>query len=149
MNEGAFELFKLVSDGFCCTQIMMKLALDMEESENEDLIRAMGGFCDGIGGTQKECGVLTGGIGIIGLYAGKGKAKEWTKEDYGSMVREYMDWFEEHFGSLECVDMIGVYRFEDENNRSYPVKCGDTILESFGKIQEILQEHGYELGSRE
>ncbi|AFA49468.1 DVU_1555 family C-GCAxxG-C-C protein [Acetobacterium woodii] len=149
MDELKFELYRLVSDGFCCSQIMLKLALDIEETENEDLIRVMNGLCNGIGGNQKTCGVLTGGIGVIGLYAGKGKPREWTKNNFGTMIKTYMNWFEERFERTDCVDLIGVYQFTDENNQVYPVKCGDILLESFQKVVEILQENGYTFGNRE
>ena len=149
MDELKFELYRLGTEGYCCSQIMLKLALDMEEIENDDLIRVMNGLCNGIGGNQKTCGVLTGGIGVIGLYAGKGKAREYTQDNFGTMVKAYTDWFEERFESTECLDLIGVYRFTDENNQAYPVKCGDTLLESFEKVVEILQENGYTFGNRE
>jgi len=150
MNETAFKILSLVSAGFCCTQVMMKLALDEEEKENEDLIRAVSGLCKGIGGKQKTCGVLTGGIGILGLYAAKGKETEYAKEDYDGMVEEYMTWFENGFGSTECEDIIGVHSFsDDKSNMNYHIKCGDILLKSYEKIQEILRDYDYEFGSRE
>lgn len=149
MDELKFELFRLVSEGFCCSQIMLKLALDSEEKENEDLIRVMNGLCNGIGGNQKTCGVLTGGVGIISLYAGKGSQNEWAKQYFGAMITQYMDWFEERFESTECMDLIGVYQFLDDKNQIYPVKCGDILAESFEKVIEILQENGYTFGDRE
>ncbi|MFZ5969226.1 MAG: DVU_1555 family C-GCAxxG-C-C protein [Bacillota bacterium] len=150
MNETAFRMLRMVSAGFCCTQVMMKLALDEEEKENEDLIRAVSGLCKGIGGRQKTCGVITGGIGILGLYAAKGKETEYAREDYGSMVEEYMTWFENEFGSMECVDIIGVYSFsDDKSNMNYNIKCGDIVLKSYEKVREILRDHDYEFGSRE
>jgi C_GCAxxG_C_C family probable redox protein len=149
MDEKAFEIYTLGTQGFCCTQIMLKLALGMEDKENEDLIRAVTGFCNGIGGNQKTCGVLLGGIAVIGLYAGKGKVGEWTGNNYGKMMTEYMEWFDEHFESSECVDLIGIYHFTDENSQQYPVKCGNTLLEGFEKVVEILQDNGYTFGSRD
>lgn len=149
MSDMSFELFKLSSKGYCCTQIMLKLALEAEEKENEDLIRASKGLCLGIGGTQKTCGVLTGGIGILGLYAAKGNDKESTKEDYSSMVEEFINWFEEEFESTECIDIIGPYDFENKEKNSNTQKCGDIIAKSYSKVVEILLDHGYEYGSRE
>ncbi len=150
MNDLAFKLFKLSSSGFCCTQIMLKLALDEEGKENDDLLRAVRGLCKGIGGTQKTCGVLTGGLGILGLYGAKGKDTEYQKKDYSDMVREYMEWFEGEFGSEECRDIIGDHSFAgDEGESGYMVKCGDILLKGYGKIVEILTEHGYDYGSRE
>lgn len=149
MDDTAFKIFKLSASGFCCTQIMMRLALDEEEKENMDLIRAVNGLCKGIGDAQKTCGVLTGGIGIIGLYAGKGEEREYTKEGYSLMLDEYLEWFDEAFESTQCLDLIGVTKFTDANNQSYMVKCGDILMKSYYKIQGILTEHGYEFGSRE
>lgn len=53
MDELKFELYRLGTEGYCCSQIMLKLALDVEELENDDLIRVMNGLCNGIGGNQK------------------------------------------------------------------------------------------------
>jgi len=146
----AFKLFKLVNSGYCCTQIMVKMALDEEEKENEDLLRAVNGLCMGVGSTQKICGVLTGGIVILGLYAGKGNDIEYPKEEYSSMVDEFKDWFELEFGSTECADIIGVCSVKDyTTNQEYRLKCGDTLIKSYEKILEILNNNNFEFGSRE
>ncbi|NLO25193.1 MAG: C_GCAxxG_C_C family protein [Clostridiales bacterium] len=150
MNDTAFKLFRLSSSGYCCTQIMLKLALDEEEKENEDLLRAVSGLCRGIGGRQKTCGVLTGGLGILGLYAAKGKEAEYPEPNYSDMTKEYLEWFENEFGSEECRDIIGVVSFDDDTgSNAYSVKCGDILLKSYEKVVEILRENDYEYGSRE
>lgn len=150
MNDTAFRIYKLASAGFCCTQIMLKLALEDEEKENVDLIRAVNGLCGGINFTKKTCGVITGGIGIIGLYAGKGETREFYKENYKVMIDEYMSWFEEEFESTECGDIIGIQSISDDaGNISYPVKCGDILLKCYEKVQEILYKYGYEFGERD
>ncbi len=150
MNDTAFRIYKLASSGFCCTQIMIKLALEDEEKENLDLIKALNGLCGGIGSTKKTCGVLTGGIAIIGLYAGKGQAVEHYSENFQSMLGEYGNWFEQEFESIECLDIIGVQKITDDNgNVNYPVKCGEILLKSYEKIKEIVFKYGYEFGDRE
>ena len=150
MNDTVFKLFKLSSSGYCCTQIMLKLALDAEGKENADLLRAVSGLCRGIGGRQKSCGVLTGGLGILGLYGAKGEDTEFPKQNYSKMTEEYMEWFVEEFGSEECRDIIGVYNFADDTGRDgYMVKCGDILLKSYEKVIEILMDNGYEYGSRD
>jgi C_GCAxxG_C_C family probable redox protein len=149
LNDKTFDVFKMVSEGFCCSQIMLKLALELEEKENADLLRVMGGLCNGIGESQKTCGVLSSGIGIIGLYAGKGNVKEYPENNYGSMVREFYSWFEDHFDSSECIDIVGVREFITNTRIGYPIKYGDILLESFEKIGEIIDENGYTFGNRE
>lgn len=150
MDDTAFKMIKLANSGYCCTQIMIKMVLDEEDKENNDLVKAVNGLCKGIGGCQKTCGVLTGGIAIIGLYAGKGEDIQFPSENYGKMNNEYIKWFEEEFKSMECMDIIGVYSFNGENpNENYMLKCGDILLKSYEKIQQILYKYGYEFGSRD
>lgn len=146
-SDIAFKVFKLSALGYCCTQIMLKMALE-EEAENEDLIRSANGLCNGIAGRQETCGILLGGIMILGLYAGKGKDEEYYKENYGDMVHEFTDWFEEEFESTDCVDLIGVNKFDDGEN-SYMIKCGNIIEKTYEKVVELLMENGYEFGTRE
>lgn len=148
MDDLTYRIFKLSASGFCCTQVMLKLALEDEEGENHDLIRAVQGLCKGIGGTQKTCGVLTGGIGILGLYAGKGKETEYSHEHFSRMIDEYCEWFEVEFESLDCQDLIGVTSF-DAGDQTYQVKCGDILRKSYMKVCEILFDYGFEYGSRE
>jgi len=150
MDDTAFKMFKLFNEGYRCTQIMVKMALDEEEKENEDLLRALNGFCIGIGSAPKICGVLTGGIAILGLYAGKGGSIEYPKQGYSSMVDEYTEWFESEFGGTECRDLVGVISVTDwNNNQEYRLKCGNILVKSYEKVQEILTNHDYEFGNRE
>lgn len=147
-SETAFKVFKLSALGYCCTQIMLIMALEEEGTYNEDLVKSANGLCNGIGGRQRTCGILIGGIMILGLYAGKGKDEEYYKENYGEMVHGFTDWFEEEFESIDCIDIIGVNKFDDGEN-SYMLKCGDIIIKSYDKVKEILTENGYEFGVRE
>ncbi|MEA4926537.1 MAG: C-GCAxxG-C-C family protein [Syntrophomonadaceae bacterium] len=150
MDEMAFEMFKLFNAGYCCTQIMLKMALDEEEKENADLLRVFNGFCIGIGSSPKICGVLTAGIAVLGLYAGKGKDTEYSKPGYSEMVDEYTEWFETEFGGTECRELIGVVSFTDwSTSQEYKLKCGNVLMQSYEKIQEILVNHDYEFGNRE
>ena len=146
-SETAFKVFKLSALGYCCTQIMLIMALEEEGNYNEDLVKSANGLCNGIGGKQKTCGILIGGIMILGLYAGKGKDEEYYEENYGNMVHRFTDWFEEEFESMDCIDIIGVNKFDDGEN-SYMLKCGDIIIKSYNKVKEILTENGYEFGVR-
>lgn len=150
MDDTAFRIFKLASQGFCCTQVIIKMVLDEEKKENRDLIKAVNGLCAGIAYSKRTCGVLTGGICVLGLYAGKGDASEYPSENYMKMIKEYMEWFEEEFESTECTNLVGVQVINDENgNINYPVKCGDIIAKSYDKLQEILYKYEYDFGDRE
>lgn len=141
------KIFELSSLGYCCTQIMLKMAMDEEGIINEDLIRSANGLCKGLGGRQSTCGVLSGGIMILSLYAGKGSDREYCNENYGEIVNEFIDWFEEEFQSLDCIDIIGVNKFEG-NKGSYMLKCGDILIKSYEKAVQILNENDYDFGFR-
>jgi len=93
MDDVSLRLFKLSSAGFCCAQIMYKLALEDEGSCNDDLVRSAQGLCRGIADTQQTCGVLSGGIGVLGLYAAKAKEEESANEDFAPMVQAFHEWF--------------------------------------------------------
>jgi C_GCAxxG_C_C family probable redox protein len=148
MDDLALRLFKLSNSGFCCAQIMYKLALEDEGSTNEDLLRSAQGLCRGIANTQKTCGVLTGGIGVLGLYSAKGDESEDAKEDFLKMIEEYHEWFKAEFGTTKCVTLIGERDFRSIDESYKPI-CAAMIQKSYAKIYEILDEHGYEYGNRE
>lgn len=147
MDELSLRLLKLSSAGFCCAQIMYKLALEDEGTQNDDLIRAAQGLCRGIADTQQTCGVLSGGIGVLGLYAAKAKEEERAKEDFTQMVTEFHEWFNVEFGATKCVNLIGVTDFHGAD-QSYKLTCAEMIKKAYVKVYEILLEHGYEYGNR-
>ena len=148
MDDLSLRLFKLSSEGFCCAQIMYKLALEDEGSRNDDLIRAVQGLCRGIADTQKTCGVLTGGIGILGLYGAKGNENEACKDDFLQMIQEFHTWFKAEFGSTKCVALIEERDFASGDQSFKPI-CAGIIQKAYVKVYEILQAHGYEYGNRE
>lgn len=150
MDETGLQMVKLKMSGYCCSQIMMKMALDAEDKENTDLIRAISGLCFGAGSYQKTCGVLTAGAAILGLYAGKGTDREFPKPGFSEMVDAYTEWFTTEFNGTECQDIIGACTITDyETNQSYALKCGGILVKSYHKIQEILQQHDFEFGTRD
>ena len=147
MDDLSLRLFQLSTKGFCCAQIMYKLALEDEGLENDDLIRAAQGLCRGIADTQKTCGVLTVGIGVLGLYGAKGNEEEAAKENFLQMIQEYHAWFKAEFGSTKCVTLIGERDFASGDQSFKPI-CAEIIKKAYVKVYEILQEHGYEYGNR-
>lgn len=148
MDDLSLRLFKLSSEGFCCAQIMYKLALEDEGSRNDDLIRAAQGLCRGIADTQKTCGIITGGIGVLGLYGAKGNENEACKDDFLQMIQEYHVWFKEEFDSTKCVSLIEERDFQSGDQSFKPI-CAGMIQKAYVKVYEILQAHGYEYGNRE
>lgn len=148
MDDLTLRLFQLSSAGYCCAQMMYKLALEDEGTQNDDLVKAAQGLCRGVADTQHTCGVVSGGIGVLGLYSAKGSDQESAKEDFKQMVDEYYTWFETEFNSTQCLDLIGKRDFTSGDS-SYQSTCAQMVQKGYQKVYEILLEHGYEYGNRE
>lgn len=142
MDELYMKMIELSSKGYYCSQILMKVILDIEEKENSDLIRAMGGLIGGLGFNQKICGALTGGVCILGYFASKGEDDEIEDENLNIMTKELIEWFE-----IEGSDNKGINCFDildgDFDNKSKT--CPNLVLNTFEKTIEILNKYGYEL----
>ena len=58
MNDVFFKMVEMTQQGFYCSQILIKLGLENQGKENEDLVRAMAGLAGGLGFAGKNCGTL-------------------------------------------------------------------------------------------
>lgn len=134
------RILELAREGFECSQIFAILALEMEGMENPDLVRAMSGLTGGMGHCGKNCGALTGGCCVLGLFTGRGDAEEMEHSNARGMIAGYVSWFEEVFGrqygGVNCEDIIG-----GDFSKALMV-CRPILEQSFEKIMEILQENG-------
>lgn len=140
MGVDPFDLFKLAAQGYCCSQILVLLGLKAQGKENPDLVRAMEGLCGGLGRSGKTCGALTGGVCLLGLYAGRGSAMEPRGGQLNAMVNDLVEWFEEEYNSLECA---GILDDSLDAGTDYPVKCGKIVMDVYNKVQEILAANNY------
>jgi len=142
MDDLPQRMLRLKSEGFCCSQIMLILALEAQGKSNTDLVRAAGGLCYGVGLSGEICGAFSGGACIISLYAGKGLNEETLDDRYALMVNELMDRLkeraEEAYGGLKCDDILGLH----PDRRI----CGQIVAETYGMAMEILLAHGIDPG---
>lgn len=119
-----------------CSQIMVKLGLDLVGHDNPGLIRAMSGLTGGMGGAGSACGVLTGGAAAIGYLAGKGEAGEIPHEDYKEIIRKYVEWFKETYDTDRCYDII-------KGDKEYSKQVCPGIIEAgYYKMVELLDDYG-------
>lgn len=140
MNDTILRLVKLKGMGYCCSQMMMILALEQQGKINQDLIKSLGGLCFGIYGTGEACGALTGGSCLISLYAGKGSDEETASGKYITMIRELSDWFhgmaDEEFGGIRCDAILN--KFPDKS------MCAQIVADTYQKSMDILHENGFD-----
>ncbi|MDD2336908.1 MAG: C-GCAxxG-C-C family protein [Geobacteraceae bacterium] len=141
MDDMMFRMMELKSKGFYCSQIMLQLALEAQDKENPDLIRAMAGLAFGVG-IGEVCGALTGGACILSLYAGKGTDEDEEHFRLMSMLHELGDWFREtyggQYGGISC-DAIS----EDGSLRNE--RCGAVVAATYQKVLEILIQNDFDL----
>lgn len=139
MGVDSFYLFKLATQGYCCSQILLLMGLEAQGKENPDLVRVMEGLGGGLGRTGNNCGALTGGVCLLGLYAGRGSAGEPRGGQLNSMANDLVMWFEEEYNSLDCANIL-----DDslDSGAEFPVKCGNIVMGVYNKVQEILETYG-------
>lgn len=141
MDDLMFRMMDLKSKGFYCSQIMMLLALEAQEKENPDLIRAMAGLAFGVG-IGEVCGALTGGACILSLYAGKGTEEDDEHFCLMSMLNDLGEWFRETYGgqyggtSCNAITEDGTLRNE---------RCGAVVAATYQKVLELLTENDFDL----
>ncbi len=129
---------QLSAQGFCCSQIMMKLTLADMGEENTPLVRAMAGLCEG-SDTGDICGIASGAACIMALYAAKGSAEETALDCYPLLLSEFMDWFkanaESWGGGITCDDITAYH------GGVKPEVCGNIMVRAREMILQILTEN--------
>jgi hypothetical protein len=142
MNGPEIDILRLASQGFCCAQILLQLALDLQGRENPGLVRAMGGLCHGLASNRGPCGVLTGGSCLISYYAGKGRPEDEADDQLLLLLSEFEDWFRKtsqgRFGGSTCADIVS-------GGVPEPQICGGLLAEAYAMIVTMLQENGFDL----
>jgi hypothetical protein len=109
--------------GLCCSQTIMSLCLEDIGKENEDLVKAMAAFCDGMG-EGRICGTLAAAVAVL-YVIDEQAATEYRQE-------ELMSWFLERYGGYDCQDII-------HNDPVKRVKmCPMIVLETYVRVREYI-----------
>jgi hypothetical protein len=140
LDDAGLRVMELAGKGYCCSQMMVILALDEMDREDPDLVRAAGGLCDGLGDCSGPCGVLTGATLVLGLYAGKGMDMEEPEDCLPVMIESLRDWFTERtleYGGTSCGAIL-----DGACGQPHPTRCGGLIGEANAKVREILVDNG-------
>jgi hypothetical protein len=137
MDETALRIMQLNAQGYCCSQIMIKLSLEDMGEENAPLVRAMAGLCEG-SSCGELCGVASGAACVLSLYAAKGSDDEQPLACYPIMLSQFMDWFKASattWGGIRCEDIVTL------QGGIKPEVCGDIMVRSRETILAILTEN--------
>lgn len=132
------RLLELSQEGFFCSQIILKLAMEADGVENDGVIRTMSGLNGGLGFSGRICGSLTGGCCLIGYYAGKGSKDEIESGYLNEMIVELVEWFEmtigNEYGGTDCNCIL------QENPMNKMTRCPHIVEAVYTKAMEILHE---------
>lgn len=136
MDNTAIRILQLGSQGFCCSQILISLALEDMGEENVPLVRAMAGLCEGYA-LNNLCGVANGAACVLALYLAKGSAEEQSDERFALLLSQFMEWFKASsttWGGITCEDIL------NSSGQNKEV-CGDIMLRSRNKLLELFAEY--------
>nr|WP_321258332.1 DV_1555 family C-GCAxxG-C-C protein [uncultured Pseudodesulfovibrio sp.] len=140
LDDTGLKMMELGGKGYCCSQIMVMLALDEMGRDNPDLIRAASGLCNGLGDCSGVCGVYTGAAVLLGLYGGKGEDMEEPADVLPLMLEELRDWFVDttkHYGGTACKDIL-----DGQCGQPDTTRCGGLVAATYARIREILVDNG-------
>jgi len=141
MADEMARIAQLRAEGFHCSQILLILGLERQGKRNPDLVRAMNGLANGLGDCGKVCGVLTGAVCLLGLYAGRGEREERENHLLNVMIQNLLDWFEEKFGRIyggtDCQTILN----DDPWNKM--LRCPTMVIETYMKVIELLADNGF------
>ena len=134
MSDTAKQIFRLASEGYCCSQIMVQIGLEAKQEENPELLDAVAGLCNGIH-WGLCCGILTGAACLLSLYDKKNAAS--------FMIPMLVDWFEttytQSYKGITCEDIL------DQNPMNRLNRCPKIMEETIIKCRELLAGYGYTL----
>ena len=124
MSDISERMFDLKMKGYCCSQIIMQMGLDHLGKENDDLIKAMAGLCDGMY-RERTCGTLSAALCLLYLADPETASL--------SAVGDLTDWFLDAFGDTECAALLG-----DDPVGNRAAKCPMIVESTFQMVEELL-----------
>ncbi len=132
---------ELAQQGFHCSEILVFMGLEAQGKSNPDLIRAVSSLAGGVGFAGDICGALTGGVCLLGLYAGRASAEEDEDPRLRMMTSELLEWFSDEqqrrYGGIHCREIL------EEDPRNMPSRCPRIVSAVYRKARSILEEHGF------
>lgn len=134
---------ELKAQGFVCSQIILKMGLELQGKDNPDLIKSVHGLAGGLGFTGDVCGALSGGTCLLGLYAGKSSPDDEDDPRLLFMIEDLAHWFEAEIGSvyggIHCVDIV------NNEGQKMAARCPQITAATYQKIKELLVENNFDL----
>jgi C_GCAxxG_C_C family probable redox protein len=141
-SEDAVASFK---SGFTCSSAVFSAFSDKMGLDSEAAKKIACGFGAGISKTGNICGAVSGAIMVIGLKYGKAKqGDDAATEKTRALVREFIQEFTEHHGSVNCSELLG-YNLSNPDeyekareNKLFVTKCPELVGDATAILENIL-----------
>jgi C_GCAxxG_C_C family probable redox protein len=147
MREKAIELFK---QRLHCSQVLAMVGLEKLGLDDPSVVKAMGAFGGGIGGTGHVCGALVGAASVIGTLYSRASLEEKENPRMWSATKAVMQHFEEMTasdGGIDCgqiarVDWMNRDQVKDfySNPESRRQHCIEIVGETAKALGELLEK---------
>lgn len=120
----ATERERIASDaylgGCTCAQAVIGAFCEDMGLPRQQAYRIMEGFGGGFGGKQEVCGAFSAATAAISCAYASGSEDADTKLETYEKVREAAEAFEDEFGSIRCIEILG-------GGKPQPFKCDDKV----------------------
>jgi len=134
MSDTANRILQLSAQGYCCSQIMVRLGLDSLEEDNPNLVDAVAGLCGGLC-SGLCCGTLTGAACLLSMFD-----KETARSH---MIPSLVEWFQATYtplyGGIDCRCIVGA-----DGGLQYE-RCPAIMEETVARCRSLLAGFGYRL----
>jgi C_GCAxxG_C_C family probable redox protein len=147
MREKAIELFK---QGMHCSQVLAMVGLEKLGITDPSVIKALGAFGGGIGGTGNICGTLVGAVSVIGSLYSRSSLEEKENPQMWAATKVVLKNFEAlaaPHGGINCsqiarVDWMDRNQVKDfyRNPESRRHHCITIVGETAKALGELLDQ---------
>ena len=116
VEEKAKKMFG--PDGLFCAESVLTSVSDEAGVVSPLIPRIATGFCGGIARTRGMCGAVTGGIMALGILYGRDNAEHSNEKVY-EKVQQFLQTFEEEYGSINCFELTGYDLGREEERQAF------------------------------
>lgn len=151
MREKAIELFE---QHLHCSQVLAVVGLEKLGISDPSVIKALGAFGGGIGGTGHICGTLVGAVSVIGRLYSRGSLEEQENPRMWSATKAVMQHFEAlaaphgginccHIARVDWMDRDQVKDFygNPDSRRQHCINIVGATAKALGELLEKEAEY--------
>ena len=156
MRDKAIDLF---TKRMHCSQVLAMIGLEKLGVSDPSVIKALGAFGGGIGGTGNICGALVGAVSVIGSLYSRSSLEEKENPRMWAATKAVMKHFEEltaAHGGVNCCQIARVDWMDRDqvkdfygNPESRRQHCITVVGETARALGELLEQEAKVMAAKE